>query len=171
MAQVDFPIIPKNHEERNVASRNMGTIRNMQWYNICITTVIDIILPLLDPMGLLLLDGGFYKKDLITYLNELKINQLIFSAKNTKVKEEVSSKTRQRRKSSWMNFQCMKIAWWSGIVSLLHSWNIYSSIGLRTIVTWAFPQMHVTSIHIMSLQHTGSCGASRLFSGHMINTV
>ena len=46
-----------------------------------ISTVLDIILRLLDHIDLLLFDRGFYSKDLIMSLNERKMNYLIFISK------------------------------------------------------------------------------------------
>ena len=56
-----------------------------------ISTVLDIILPLLDHIDLLLFDRGFHSKDLIMSLNERKMNYLIFVQKKPQVKEEFSS--------------------------------------------------------------------------------
>ena len=63
-----------------------------------VSTVLDIILPLLDHIDLLLFDRGFYSKDLIMSLNERKMNYLIFVPKKQQVKEEFSSMYQTQRK-------------------------------------------------------------------------
>ncbi len=63
-----------------------------------ISAITDMLLPLLGHIDLLLFDRGFYSKDLIMFLNERKINYLIFVPKNPQVKEEFSSMYQTERK-------------------------------------------------------------------------
>ncbi len=73
-----------------------------------ISTVLDIILPLLDHMDLLLFDRGFYSKDLIMSLNERKMNYLILVPKKPQVKEEFSSMYQTQRKVFLHEFSMYK---------------------------------------------------------------
>jgi len=53
-----------------------------------ISTILDMLLPVLGHMDLLLFDRGFYSRDLIMTLNRKRMNYLIFVPKNPQVKDE-----------------------------------------------------------------------------------
>lgn len=53
-----------------------------------ISTILDMLLPVLGHMDLLLFDRGFYSRDLIMKLNEKRVNYLIFVPKNPQVKDD-----------------------------------------------------------------------------------
>ena len=57
-----------------------------------------ILLPMLRHITLLLFGRGFYSKDLITTLNNRKINYLIFVPQNPQEKDEFSSMYQTERK-------------------------------------------------------------------------
>ena len=56
-----------------------------------ISTFLDLFISMMNHIDLLMLDRGFYSKDLIMSMNERKLNYLIFAPTNTQVKDEFSS--------------------------------------------------------------------------------
>ena len=73
-----------------------------------ISAILDLLISQLSHIDLLLFDRGFYSKDLIMFLNERKMNYLIFVPKNPKVKEEFSSMYQTKKKVILHEFSMYK---------------------------------------------------------------
>ena len=64
----------------------------------------DLLAPLFSHIDLLLLDRGFYSKELMMMLNERKTNYLIFVPKNPQIKEEFSLMYQSEKKVNLHEF-------------------------------------------------------------------